>query len=33
VLTPVVALGDAYLTRIRKAGIGFEVREGLVPWA
>jgi len=33
VRTPVVALGDAYLTRIHKAGIGFEVREGLVPWA
>ncbi len=33
VLTPVVALGDAYLTRLRRAGIGFEVREGRAPWA
>lgn len=32
VLTPVVALGDAYLTRLRRAGIGFEVREGRTPW-
>lgn len=33
VLTPVVALGDAYLTRLRKAGIVFEVRTGITPWA
>jgi short subunit dehydrogenase-like uncharacterized protein len=32
VLTPVLALGDAYLERLRKAGMGFEVREGLSPW-
>jgi saccharopine dehydrogenase (NAD+, L-glutamate forming) len=33
VLTPVLALGDAYLARLRHAGIVFEVREGRVPWA
>jgi saccharopine dehydrogenase (NAD+, L-glutamate forming) len=33
VLTPVLALGDAYLTRMRQAGMVFEVREGRAPWS
>jgi saccharopine dehydrogenase (NAD+, L-glutamate forming) len=33
VLTPVLALGDAYLTRLRLAGMVFEVREGRAPWS
>ena len=33
VQTPVVALGDAYLNRLRRAGLKFDIKAGIDPWA